>query len=389
MSLNFSIQTTCEQFFAFVSPQEEWEYRIEMIRSAKEYLYISTYYVDYHKYGERFLMELIKASGKGVKVWLLIDQFGQKMTDYVEPKEKVEKLYGLFEALTRSGANLKFYRTDYWIGRKTGAGHHFKFQVNESQTALISSGNISYRSYDQWNEFAFRLRGPVVYWMTRSFFSLFEGRDRFHEPEVHPETESKGSTPLSFLFCDPNFGSQKFHPLRFRGTNCISEKIIDLIQKAEKEILISSFYFKPVKSIQKALLVAASRGVAIKVFHSSRNALPETDLAWIASGVEYMRLLNHDISIYENQEGEHSKMLLFDDKIALWGSYNLEHQAHDRLAEGMLLTEDAQIIDTIRKFFIRIEANPSVLLVTKSYKRELSLLLRAKKVLFTPFKKWL
>ena len=54
---------------------------------------------------------------------------------------------------------------------------------------------------------------------------------------------------------------------------------------------MTSFYFKPVEPLLAALVAAARRGVQVEVHHSHRDALPATDLAWIAAAAHYDRLL--------------------------------------------------------------------------------------------------
>ena len=78
------------------------------------------------------------------------------------------------------------------------------------------------------------------------------------------------------------------------------------------------------------------------MYHSHRDALPATDLAWIAAAAHYPRLMKAGVRIYENRHGEHSKIVLIDNEWVAFGSYNFEHAAHDRLAEAMLASRDVR-----------------------------------------------
>ena len=174
MALNFSTNTTCENFSPFFNLQNEWKYRLQMIRKAQVYLYVSTYYMDYKDYGEIFLKELILAAERGVKILLLIDGFGQKLGNHAESKHDVESVEKLLEKLSKKGGEVKYYQPTFYLAKIAGAGQHFKIQVSEENTALISSGNISHRSYEQWNEFSFLINGKIVPYLIQSFLSLFE-----------------------------------------------------------------------------------------------------------------------------------------------------------------------------------------------------------------------
>ena len=56
----------------------EWRQRIQMIRQARGFLYLSTFYIEWDAYGRELLEGLIAASHRGVDVSLLVDGFGQR-----------------------------------------------------------------------------------------------------------------------------------------------------------------------------------------------------------------------------------------------------------------------------------------------------------------------
>ena len=55
----------------------EWECRLRMIREATTFLYLSTFYIEYDRYGIELLAALLDAQRRGVAVNLLVDGFGQ------------------------------------------------------------------------------------------------------------------------------------------------------------------------------------------------------------------------------------------------------------------------------------------------------------------------
>ena len=50
-----------------------------MVREAKRFLYLSTYYIEYDQYGVELLAALLEARRRGVAVNLLVDRFGQRL----------------------------------------------------------------------------------------------------------------------------------------------------------------------------------------------------------------------------------------------------------------------------------------------------------------------
>jgi cardiolipin synthase len=178
-------------------------------------------------------------------------------------------------------------------------------------------------------------------------------------------------------------------PLGWRGPNIVTNRLIERIAGARRSIWITSFYFKPVEPLLAALVAAAKRGVQVEVHHSHREALPATDLAWIAAAAHYDRLMAAGVRIYENRHGEHSKIVLIDEAWVAFGSYNFEHAAHDRLAEAMLTSSDARATSPAAAIFAELRDDPDNLVVTREVLAEWPARLKARRCLFGPFKRWM
>jgi phosphatidylserine/phosphatidylglycerophosphate/cardiolipin synthase-like enzyme len=127
----------------------------------------------------------------------------------------------------------------------------------------------------------------------------------------------------------------------------------------------------------------------VEIHHSHRDALPATELAWIAAAAHYRRLLAAGVTIYENRHGEHSKIVLVDDDYVAFGSYNFEHAAHDRLAEAMLATRDPAAVHPAQAIFAELRRHPDNVRVTPQWLSALPARLRLKRTLLGPFKRWM
>ena len=137
------------------------------------------------------------------------------------------------------------------------------------------------------------------------------------------------------------------------------------------------------------MVAAARRGVQVEVHHSHRDALPATELAWIAAAAHYRRLLRAGVRVFENRHGEHSKIVLIDDNRVAFGSYNFEHAAHDRLAEAMLASRDPRAIEPTLAIFAELRQDPDNVQVTETMLRDLPARLRAKRTVLGPLKRWM
>jgi phosphatidylserine/phosphatidylglycerophosphate/cardiolipin synthase-like enzyme len=162
-----------------------------------------------------------------------------------------------------------------------------------------------------------------------------------------------------------------------------------MLDAARVSVQITAFYFKPVAVLADAVVRAARRGVCVEVFHSHREALPATDLAWIAAAVHYARLLDVGVIIRERRRGEHSKIVLIDDAWVAFGSYNFEDAAHDRLAEVMLASRDRSVVEPLRAIIDNLRRDPDNLRVNRDWQDSLPVTLRGKMAMLGPFKRWM
>lgn len=371
----------------------EWACRIEMIREAREFLYLSTFYLEYDRYGTELVDALVEAQRRGVAVNLLIDGFGQLLGGVLMTAEQKKALAGRLDALRSAGGIVTTYRPRHLLQRRLGGGQHVKIQVSEAGEALFGSSNVTKSSFEGWNEYSVALRGPIASDLLASYRDLGGVVEQRHLDRLGRDAGARaaGADPieLDYWFCNPNHGQGRLGALGWRGENPVTEKMIEMIESARESIAVTSFFFKPVPRIYGALLRAAARGVDIEIHHSHRDALPATDLAWIAAAVGYEALLAAGIEIYENRHGEHSKIVLVDRSWAAFGSYNFEDAAHDRLAEAMLATRDPRAVEPALEIFDELRRDRDNLPVTFESFRALPKRLRRRLALLGRFKRWM
>lgn len=378
----------------------EWSRRLAMIRDARAFLYLSTFYVEHDAYGIEVLAELMAAQRRGVAVNLLIDGFGQRLGGVLMSSEQRAALGETLTELRRAGAVVTVYSPQRYLQRWLGGGQHVKIQVSEAGEAIFGSSNLSQASFDGWNEYAVAVCGPVAHALLRSYRDLGGVVRESHLQQLRSLvaagattnvewSEESGAIMLEYWCCNPNAHQGVFGPIGWRGQNLVTDRLIDRISAAQRSILITSFYFKPVEQLLEALISAAQRGVHVEVHHSHRDALPATDLAWIAAAACYERLLEAGIRVYENRRGEHSKVVLVDDEWAAFGSYNFEHAAHDRLAEAMLVSRDIAATAPIAAIFVDLREHPDNVHVTAQALRALPARLHVRRRLLGRFRRWM
>ena len=369
---------------------EEWMRRIAMIRDATSFLYLSTYYIEHDEYGVELLDALGAARQRGVAVNLLLDGFGQQLGGVLMSPEIKAALASRLLDLQRAGAVVTIYRPRRRLQRWLGGGHHVKIQVSEAGEAIFGSSNITQTSFEGWNEYSVSLRGPVVRALLESYREIGGSVEPAHLD--HLDAIANGAAAdieLDYWCCNPNLQQGALGPLGWRGPNIVTDRLAEMIAAARQSIALTSFYFKPVEPLLAALEAAARRGVDVEVHHSHRDALPATELAWIAAAAHYRRLLRSGVRVWENRHGEHSKIVLIDGAWVAFGSYNFEHAAHDRLAEAMLASRDPSAVEPALAIFAELRQHPDNAIVTPWMLRGLPARLRAKRTMLGPLKRWM
>ena len=369
---------------------EEWARRLAMIREATAFLYLSTYYIEYDGYAVELLDALDAAQRRGVAVNLLIDGFGQRLGGTLMSRESRLALASRLDAIRSAGGVVTIYRPRHRLQRWLGGGQHVKIQVSDAGEALFCSSNLTRMSFEGWNEYAVALRGPVVPTLLESYREIGGSVEESHLEHLRTGAfAAEAGIALDYWLCNPNLLQGAGGPLGWGGTNFVTDRLVQMIAEAKASIAITSLYFKPIEPLMAALLAAARRGVTVEIHHSHRDALPATELAWIAAAAHYRRLLRDGVRVYENRHGEHSKIVVTDGTFVAFGSYNFEHAAHDRLAEAMLASRDPAAVQPALAIFEELRRHPDNVRVTPKTLRELPARLRVKRTILGPFKRWM
>ena len=315
----------------------------------QRFVYLSTFYLDWDHYGRELLAALAAARRRGAHVVLVVDSFGQRLGGVAMAPEDRRALRRALEELRQLGAEVSFYAPRHRIQRWLGGGQHVKIQISEDGRALFGSSNVTASSYERWDELSALLEGPVVLALLDSFPSLgvrVRPRDRAVVARVGRDS---GTDPVLFDYCayNPNPVQGGAGPLGWRTTNALTLGLRQAVRQATESVALTSFYYKPAPVLRREILAARARGVRVTFYHSHLEALSETRLAWLAAAADFDSLLAAGVEIRESRHGEHSKVVLIDDRLAMFGSYNFEHAADDRLAEAMLASTDRRVVAAI------------------------------------------
>jgi len=367
---------------------DEWAHRLRHIRDARRFLYLSAFYLEYDRYGLSLLDALLEAQRRGVAVQLILDAFGQTLGGVLMTTAQRRALADHCRRLEHAGATVLHYRPDAMIQRLSGGGQHVKIQVSDTGEVLFGSSNLTASSFEGWHEYSVAMTGPVARTLLDSLRHIGGRVDPAHLDALPPH-DDQADLALDYWFCNPNLAQGWHGAFGWTGANEVTEQIIRMVDAARHSLRITSFYFKPTPPLLRAVIEAARRGVTVEVFHSHRDALPTTDLAWIAAASTYEALLGAGVRVFEHRAGEHSKLVLVDDEWVAFGSYNCEDAAHDRLAEAMLASRDPRVVAPALEIFRQLAADPQNVHVTPEGFRQWPRRLSARVRMLGRFKWWM
>lgn len=121
------------------------------------------------------------------------------------------------------------------------------------------------------------------------------------------------------------------------------DKIVELIANSKDIIKISMYNFS-YKKFAKELVQASENGVKIEVILDEKKVKEDNDI--------YKYLKDNNIKIIISKKKLHTKIAIFDNKIALIGSVNWTKESFEDNYESMLISNNKEIISDIDNFFI-------------------------------------
>jgi cardiolipin synthase len=119
----------------------------------------------------------------------------------------------------------------------------------------------------------------------------------------------------------------------------IYEVLVSAIFSAQKRLRIVSPYFIPDPAVQLALVSAAKRGVEVEIIVPERL---DSRLAQFASQSSYRELLRAGVRLIRYRGGLlHTKLVLVDDELSLFGTVNIDMRSFFLNLELTMVIYDA------------------------------------------------
>jgi cardiolipin synthase len=283
----------------------------DLIVSAKDTIHLQCYIYENDDTG-KYIANLLKAAtAKGVKVFMLLDAYASSALgeDFCTDLIQHGVFFRWFEPLFRNN--------NFYFGRRL----HHKVVVCDGSKALVGGINISDRYNDMpnmpaWLDWAILLEGEAAMELNQICKDFFSKSFKLTLPRRKNKMVSPG-----FVYWDCAVAIRRNDWVN--RYNQISRSYIQMLQKAQKQVIIMSSYFLPGRLIRNFLNRATSRGVEVIVILAGISDVP---LSKQAERYMYRWLLRNNITIYEYKKGVlHGKLSMYDGQWATIGSYNVNN----------------------------------------------------------------
>jgi len=292
---------------------------LDAIDASRQTVLLEMYLVESGTVADRFIHALLTAAERGVRIYLLLDDFGsQKLGPHDRKRlvhRNIQSVY--YNPLASYSTLYNLYRI---VWQQTNRGlyrNHRKLLLVDGNIAFVGGTGIidevdSPRAPGmRWRETMVAIQGPVLGdWQqlfTESWNKLV--KQALTLPTVTPATISKGQT-----------GRVTVNEARLRTG--IQRSLLKQLMDARQRIWFATAYFIPTWSIRRKLKRAASKGVDVRLLLPG----PVTDHPGVrhASHRYYGRLLKSGIRIYEyTPRFFHAKTVLCDHWVTI-GSCNYD-----------------------------------------------------------------
>ncbi|BDZ43637.1 hypothetical protein GCM10025865_29360 [Paraoerskovia sediminicola] len=221
--------------------------------------------------------------------------------------------------------------------RKSGRDHR-KILVVDDEVGFVGGYNIGAAYANTWRDTHARVTGPGV-WELRNAFVDFWNVYRKHPQPALPD-------PGSSVW-DPAIRAARNEPVRLVFP--IRGLYLDAIDRATKSISITQAYFIPDQEILAALLMAAARGVDVRVIVPEHSNHVVAD--WLSRG-HFTALLEGGVRIFLFRDAMvHSKTATVDGRWTTIGTANIDRLSLTGNYEVNLEVVDAGLAEQMQKVF--------------------------------------
>lgn len=313
------------------------------LKEAKDHIHIEYYIYEDGEIGRAIEDVLVQKVKEGVTVRFIYDDYGSRdIRKTLVPRMRSQgiKAFPFFKVIFITLANRLNYR------------NHRKIIVIDGITAYTGGINVSNRYINDkstpgklfWRDTHIRIDGPGVQYLQYLFLC-----DWNFCADVKLEPDENFFPPVKTI----PVRDDKVVQIAASGPDSESPiilySILQAINLASEEVLITSPYFIPNESLFDALCIASLGGVSVKILVPMKSDSTFVDYAVRSY---YSDLLHAGIEIYQYTKGLiHAKTMVCDRKIAMVGTANMDSRSFDLNFEVNAIVYDIETANELHSIF--------------------------------------
>lgn len=313
----------------------------QTIDEAQRFVHVEYYALSCDGETEEVFAALERAQQRGVKVRVLMDQYGSRKYPYYRETHNRLRRAGIewHLMLPLRPMHGEFARIDL--------RNHRKIVVVDGTVGFTGSQNMIKRNYFRrdkiyYDELVAQVTGPVAIELNAAFITDWYAEsgtllDAQTAPDKLAIPTAKGEALCQVLPSGSGFDDDNNLKL-----------FTALIHAAQHKLVITNPYFVPDDSLMVAITSAAQRGVDVSLINSE---VSDQFLVSHAQHSYYESLMKAGVKVYWYRAPIllHSKCIAIDDDIAVIGSSNLDMRSFELNMEVTLVVYDHDTVVQLRQ----------------------------------------
>jgi cardiolipin synthase len=322
-------ETAMNKHTLFVNVQDFYADLVAKLAGAQKCISMTYLAFDSGLWAERISQVLIAKVAAGVRVRLMVDEYGQ----ILDKPRHILKNRVLFNHLRSHGVQVDVYCPAAPLGIQNRL--HCKITAIDDRIAFMGGSNIG-DYYTTWTDTNLRVDGLLG--------NIFHQVYDFHLAHCR-----KGDANRSLDTKNLRVGSDRLWLTVPRHGYYIRDALMDLILSADESIHIRMWGFLPDEGILNALCAQAKRGVQVNVLLSNRSRVRPVDFA---NHIHVHKLVCAGGHVHRfARRYMHCKVAWNNHGDVLIGSANLDSHAMLQNFESCLKTNDPQLTRELRCSF--------------------------------------
>lgn len=320
--------------------EEKFPEVLHAIQNAKHHVHIEYYIFEDDEIGREIEKLLIKKVQEGVVVRFIYDDFGSRSI-----RKKMVK------RLKTAGVQIfPFLKISFIaLANQINYRNHRKIIIVDGQTAFVGGINVSdkyiNKKEDQlyWRDTHLRIDGPGVFYLQYLFLTdwNFCSKEKIQSDTLFFPDEIDSTDDNKIVQIVASGPDSK--------TSSVLYSIVQTINLAKREILITTPYFIPGETLMDALIIASLSGVNVKLLVPG---ISDSRFVNAAARSYYNELLNAGVEIYLYKKGFiHAKTIVADDSIAMIGTANMDLRSFDLNFEVNAIVYDEDTAKELKNIF--------------------------------------